>query len=57
MKRQIRTTLGGCVLDGPGSEQSEVAVCDGPNELRVQNVSNAANSRLLCQNIAANLLF
>lgn len=42
------------MLDGPSSEQSAVAVCNGPHDLRVQNVLNAASNRLLCQNIAAN---
>jgi hypothetical protein len=42
------------VLDDSGSEQSAVAACNGPHELRVQNVSNAASNRLLCLNIAAN---
>jgi len=42
------------VIDGPGSEQSAVAVCNGLHELHVQNVSNAASNLRLCLNIAAN---
>lgn len=42
------------MLNGAGSEQSEVAVCNGPHELRAQNVSNAASNRLLCRKIASN---